>query len=55
MITTNSFPNIVTPAPDPNKIETNSLVKEDLEGGIKKNIVNSSKNTNGGTCQVINL
>ena len=54
MITTNSFPNIVTPAPD-SKIEANSLVKEDLEGGIKKNIIDSSKNINGGTYQVINL
>ena len=44
MITTNSFKNSVTPSPI---IE--GLVKEYLEGKVKKNI-SSISNTNGGTC-----
>jgi hypothetical protein len=55
MITTNSFPNIVTPAPENINIEKNSLVKEDLEGGIKKNITSYPQSKNGGACQNIEI
>lgn len=51
MITTSSFPNLATPSPDG---ETrNSLTKEDLEGGIKRNIGVFSQNKNGGNCQIL--
>ena len=53
MITTNSFPNVVTSAPN-NEIERNSLTKEDLEGGVKKN-VSTYQNINGGDCQNIDI
>lgn len=53
MITTNSFPNGVTSAPD-SDIKRNSLTKEDLEGGVKKNI-STYQNVNGGGCQNIDI
>lgn len=54
MITTNSFPNEVTSSED-SEIKVNSITKEDLEGGVKKNISNFSQDINGGNCQIINL
>ena len=55
MITTSSFPNLATPAPENVDIERNSLTKEDLEGVVKKNITSYSQNQNGGTCQNIEI
>ena len=55
MITTSSFPNLATPAPENVDIKRNSLTKEDLEGGAKKNITSSSQNINGGSCQNIEI
>ena len=54
MITTNSYPNNITPAPD-NEIEKNSLTKEDLEGGKIKDNKQTTPNVNGGTCNIIEL
>lgn len=53
MITTSSFPNVVTSAPN-NEMERNSLTKEDLEGKVKKGISTIS-NKNGGSCVNIKL
>lgn len=54
MITTNSFPNLATSAPENIDIKRNSLTKEDLEGVVKKNIAaNYPQNKNGGICQNI--
>lgn len=55
MITTSNFPNLATPAPKDVNIKRNSLTKEDLEGGVKKNISSYSQNKNGGSCQNIKL
>lgn len=49
MITTTSTPNIVTSNPD---FENNTLIKEDLEGNIKKN-TSSTTNCNGGKVQIL--
>ena len=55
MITTSSFSNLATPAPENVNIKRNSLTKEDLEGAVKKNIVSYPQNKNGGTCQNIKI
>lgn len=52
MITTSSFPNVITSSKDTN-IKRNSLTKEDLEGGTKRNTTSFSQNKNGGFCQNI--
>ena len=54
MITTQSFPNVVTSAPKDEEMKRNSLTKEDLEGKVKNNTSNSSS-PNGGKCQNIKL
>lgn len=54
MITTNSFPNIVTNSPN-EEIKANSLIKEDLEGKVKNNIQKYTPNKNGGFCQAIKI
>jgi len=54
MITTSSFPNIVTGSED-SDLRRNSLTKEDLEGGIKKNISTYHQNINGGNCSNIEV
>lgn len=51
MITTTSTPNIVTSNSD---FENNTLIKEDLEGTIKKNI-SSTTNCNGGKVQILGI
>lgn len=51
MITTTSIPNIVTSNPN---FENNTLIKEDLEGSIKKNI-SSIPNCNGGKIQILGI
>ena len=55
MITTSSFPNLATPAPENVDIKRNSLTKEDLEGAVKKNIASYPQSKNGGTCQNIEV
>ena len=52
MITTNNFPNMVTSSPS-NEEQKNTLTKEDLEGKVRKNISNGSKDKNGGSCENI--
>lgn len=55
MITTSSFPNLATPAPENVDIKRNSLTKEDLEGAVKKNIASYPQSKNGGACQNIEI
>lgn len=56
MITTSSFSNLATPAPESIDIKRNSLTKEDLEGAVKENMTSSYfQNKNGGTYQNIKI
>ena len=50
MITTTSTPNIITSNSD---IKNNTLIKEDLEGSINRNISSIPNNFNGGRVQVL--